>query len=99
MPIYEFRCLACATSFEELLPLRARERAPCPRCRRSSRRIAAAFAVQGSAKSVADAPGRRGRVRPRIELPEGVAKPPVTLGAPPPLPERYVRQIRHHGHC
>ena len=99
MPIYEFRCPACATSFEELRPLGARERAPCPRCRRSSRRIAAAFAVRGSAKAVPDAHGRSGRTRPRIELPDGVAKPSVSLGEPPPLPERYVRQIRHHGHC
>jgi putative FmdB family regulatory protein len=96
MPIYEFRCPACATCFEDLRPLTARERAPCPRCRRSSARTAAAFAVRGSAKGAAAGPARK---RERIELPQGVAKPSFSLGEPPPLPERYVHQIRHHGHC
>ena len=103
MPIYEFSCTACARSFESLLALGAPARTPCPRCARPARRIASGFAVKTHAKSAApeDAPARgaRGRRRKRVELPADVPRPGFSLGEPPPLPRRYVEQIRHHGHC
>jgi putative FmdB family regulatory protein len=32
MPIYEYRCTACTTEFEELVPASAAESPPCPSC-------------------------------------------------------------------
>lgn len=39
MPIYEFRCGACESRFEELLSIRAGGTRPCPDCGRRARRV------------------------------------------------------------
>jgi len=55
MPIYEYRCQACGTEFEELLRAADADGVVCRRCE-SSRvtRLLSAFAVSGS-ESLAEA--------------------------------------------
>ena len=45
MPIYEYACTSCGTTFEELRPMSAMDAdAPCPDCRSRSRRRLSVFA-------------------------------------------------------
>ena len=54
MPIYEFRCDACAEQFEELLRTRDETLAPCPRCGSTSvTRLLSPFATEWRPSNVA----------------------------------------------
>lgn len=46
MPIYEFRCEACESQFEELLSIHARGGRPCPGCGRRARRLVSRSSFQ-----------------------------------------------------
>lgn len=50
MPIYEWECLACEITFEDLAPLSAgRLERACPSCGRMSPRVVSAFAIASGA--------------------------------------------------
>ena len=39
MPTYEYECRACRHRFEKLQPITAKTSAPCPRCKKSAKRL------------------------------------------------------------
>ena len=62
MPIYEFRCDACAEQFEELLRTRDEARVSCPHCGSTSvTRLFSLFATEWRPSNVAwhNVPGSR----------------------------------------
>ncbi len=70
MPIYEWECLACEITFEDLAPLSAgRLERACPSCGRMSPRVVSAFAIASGAiaqpQPAAAAAARRAR-RPSV---------------------------------
>ena len=100
MPIYEFRCTACNNAFEVLVRSSAADQdRPCPACDTNAVRVMSAFAAKTADKTSSPKPLSRNRPGRRVELPADAPKPPTELGAPPPLPEKYVHQLKHHGHC
>jgi putative FmdB family regulatory protein len=100
MPIYEFHCTACDNAFEVLVRRSAADSArACPQCDGGAVRVMSAFAARTKAKTRSPEPVDRNRPGRRVELPADAPKPPVELGPPPPLPEKYVHQLKHHGHC
>lgn len=101
MPIYEFHCADCDSTFEALLRVSAAAAAhACRHCAGSrTRRVLSTFAARTPNKTQSPQPQSRNRPGKRVELPADVPRPPVELGPPPPLPDRYVRQLKEHGHC
>ena len=73
MPLYEWECLACGLTFEELAPASdSRVERPCPSCGRPSPRVVSTFAI-------ATAPG----TRPATAAPQpGTPKVPMCLKYP-----------------
>ena len=100
MPIYEFHCTACDNAFEVLTRnSNADQDHPCPSCEADAGRVLSAFAAKTADKTTSPKPVSRNRPGRRVELPADVPKPPIELGPPPPLPEKYVHQLKHHGSC
>ena len=100
MPIYEFRCPECDHAFEVLVRASSTDRAHlCTSCDGNAVRVMSAFAAKTTDKTSSPKPLSRNRPGRRVELPADAPKPPTELGAPPPLPEKYVHQLKHHGHC
>ena len=44
MPTYEYECASCHHRFERFLPITAKASNPCPRCKRSAKRLISAGA-------------------------------------------------------
>ncbi len=100
MPIYEFHCGACDTAFEVLVRASSTDQShSCPSCDANAARVMSAFAAKTADKTSSPKPLSRNRPGRRVELPADAPKPPVELGRPPPLPKKYVHQLKHHGHC
>ena len=100
MPIYEYRCGECETTFEVFVRAATRDAAPtCRGCAGPTERLLSCFAARTPDKTRSAAPPSRNRAGRRVELPADVPRPAIELGPPPPLPERYVRQLEEHGHC
>ena len=54
MPLYEYHCTVCMTTFEALAAVSdARRSRPCPRCRRRAPRVTSAFAIARHVESPA----------------------------------------------
>ncbi len=100
MPIYEFHCAECGSAFEVLVRAITADRdCHCPSCDGNAVRVMSAFTAKTTHKTSTPKPLNRNRPGRRVELPPETPRPPVALGPPPPLPERYVHQLKHHGHC
>lgn len=100
MPIYEFRCANCSNVFEVLVRASTADRdSLCPLCDGNAVRVMSAFAARVTSKTSAPKLVDRNRPGRRVELPPDAPKPPTELGPPPPLPDKYVHQLKHHGHC
>jgi putative FmdB family regulatory protein len=57
MPLYDFRCPACATAFERRLPLAALDQpVPCPQCGVPTERLVSLPAAPVRAASASQAP-------------------------------------------
>ena len=57
MPLYEYHCQRCTSSFELLRPMSAsREEADCPRCEAPAPRVLSVFAATTTGSGVGEAP-------------------------------------------
>lgn len=99
MPIYEFYCASCDAHLEALKPMGAVVHT-CPNCQNEAEKVLSAFSARTNSKSrQATVKDARQQKQARVKLPDDVERPKFDLGAPPPLPDRYVHQLKHHGHC
>ena len=53
MPLYEYHCVACQLTFEELTPMsESAKKKPCPECGKRAPRIVSAFAITSGAVDI-----------------------------------------------
>ena len=98
MPIYEFQCTPCNVSFEALMPIGASTNV-CPECAGQAVKVHSAFSARTVSKSQKLTKKDARKKKHDVKLPDDVKRPNFELGPPPPLPDRYVHQLKHHGHC
>jgi len=100
MPIHDYHCAGCGATFEVLVRTSSNAATPvCRECGGETRRLLSGFSARTPSKHATPAPVSRNRPGRRVELPAEVPRPAVELGPPPPLPTRYVKQLKEHGHC
>ena len=51
MPLYKYRCEGCGEEFEEIRSFTESDRAGCPRCGKSARKLVSRFARGGDGTS------------------------------------------------
>jgi putative FmdB family regulatory protein len=98
MPIYDFLCPTCSTSFEALMPVGTAVNS-CPQCASEAAKVPSSFSARTASKSQPLTRKDARKQKHQVTLPDDVKRPEFELGPPPPLPERYVHQLKHHGHC
>ena len=98
MPIYEFHCVTCEMAFEALMPIGASSN-DCPQCAGVAEKVQSSFSARTVSKSKKLTKQDARNKKHEVKLPDGVMRPNFELGPAPPLPDRYVHQLKHHGHC
>ena len=98
MPIYEFHCATCEMAFEALMPIGASSN-DCPQCAGAAKKMQSSFSARTVSKSKKLTKQDARKKKHDVKLPDDVKRPNFELGLPPPLPDRYVHQLKHHGHC
>ena len=98
MPIYEFKCPPCDVSFEALMPVGDSTNV-CPECAGEAVKVQSSFIARTVSKSKILTKKDARKKKHDVKLPDDVKRPNFELGPPPPLPDRYVHQLKHHGHC
>jgi putative FmdB family regulatory protein len=98
MPIYEFQCPTCDVAFEALMPIGTAANV-CPQCSGTATKVQSSFSARTISKSKKLTKQDARKKKHDIKLPDDVKRPNFDLGPPPPLPDRYVHQLKHHGHC
>ena len=60
MPVYEYRCADCASTFEKLVPMSADGGpTPCPECGGRSEKLLSMFAAPGAERTASSGGGGR----------------------------------------
>jgi len=100
MPLYEWECLACDITFEDLAPVsEGRLERACPSCGRMSPRVVSTFAIASGASADAQPAAQAGKAAPSAEPPICLRYPhiPLLCHMDKPTAERAVAYAHGRG--